>query len=329
MAIDATNNAKPQYGEDWVSSLVAIDPSTGAVKAMVSGQDYDVEPDQHRHLARRSPDRLHVQGDHARRRAHERLLAERHGRWHRAHARCRASSPGCRPSNIRTTRPTAPRTATTRWTTSPPHSINCAFVRLATSVGYDKVIATAHTMGITKDNIDVPILSETLGTYGQNTADHGGGDGDDRQPRRAPHAAHRGEGRRRRRQDRHRRDQQPRRAGAHDRRRRLRGESADPRRHRRHRWQRRGGRPGDLRQDRHHRRPSDAWFIGANPGGAGLQLATAVWFGNCTGRIAGAGFGGDSAAPVFADFMSKALAGQTAAAMPDPGPVCARPGGSR
>ena len=35
MANDATNNAKPQYGPDWVSSLVAIDPGTGAVKAMV------------------------------------------------------------------------------------------------------------------------------------------------------------------------------------------------------------------------------------------------------------------------------------------------------
>ena len=35
---------------------------------------------------------------------------------------------------------------------------------------------------------------------------------------------------------------------------------------------------------------ADVWFIGATP-----QLATAVWFGNRTGkRIAGAGFGGDS-----------------------------------
>ena len=34
------------------------------------------------------------------------------------------------------------------------HSINCAFVRLATSVGYDKVIATAHAMGIAKDNLE-------------------------------------------------------------------------------------------------------------------------------------------------------------------------------
>src|SRR5690349_11283954 len=37
-AVDATTNAKPQMGDDWVSSLVSMDPSSGAVKAMVSGQ---------------------------------------------------------------------------------------------------------------------------------------------------------------------------------------------------------------------------------------------------------------------------------------------------
>ena len=73
---------------------------------------------------------------------------------------------------------------------------------------------------------------------------------------------------------------------------------------------------------------TDAWFIGANAPGAGMQLATAVWFGNYTGNVGGAGFGGDSAAPVFQSFMSQALQGQGAGAMPDPGPVCARPGGS-
>ena len=39
LALDATTNHKP-FGGDFVSSLVSIDPSTGAVKAMVSGQDY-------------------------------------------------------------------------------------------------------------------------------------------------------------------------------------------------------------------------------------------------------------------------------------------------
>jgi penicillin-binding protein 1A len=66
---------------------------------------------------------------------------------------------------------------------------------------------------------------------------------------------------------------------------------------------------------------SDAWFIGATP-----QLATAVWFGNWRAVVGGAGFGGDSAAPVFQAFMSQALAGQPAIPLPDPGPVCARAG---
>jgi membrane peptidoglycan carboxypeptidase len=71
---------------------------------------------------------------------------------------------------------------------------------------------------------------------------------------------------------------------------------------------------------------TDAWFIGANPGGNGLQLATAVWFGNRTAAKEGAGFGGDSAAPIFQAFMSAALDGQPDAALPAPGPVCGRTG---
>ena len=39
-AEDATNNAKPPLGADWISSLVSIDPATGAVKAMVGGPDF-------------------------------------------------------------------------------------------------------------------------------------------------------------------------------------------------------------------------------------------------------------------------------------------------
>jgi len=66
---------------------------------------------------------------------------------------------------------------------------------------------------------------------------------------------------------------------------------------------------------------TDAWFIGATP-----QLATAVWFGNTTGGVQGAGFGGDSAAPIFKAFMDPALASQPDVPLPDPGPVCARVG---
>jgi penicillin-binding protein 1A len=66
---------------------------------------------------------------------------------------------------------------------------------------------------------------------------------------------------------------------------------------------------------------SDAWFIGATP-----QLATAVWFGNTTAVVSGAGFGGNSSAPTFKLFMDAALAGQPDLGLPPPGPVCSRPG---
>jgi penicillin-binding protein 1A len=71
---------------------------------------------------------------------------------------------------------------------------------------------------------------------------------------------------------------------------------------------------------------TDAWFIGANPGGDGMQLATAVWFGNRLAASAGAGFGGDSSAPIFQAFMNAALDGSPEAPLPDPGPVCNRAG---
>ena len=53
-----------------------------------------------------------------------------------------------------------------------------------------------------------------------------------------------------------------------------------------------------------------------------------MWFGNRFGYVPGAGFGGDSAAPIFSAFMSQALAGKPNIPLPDPGPVCARPGAS-
>ncbi|MET0420800.1 MAG: penicillin-binding transpeptidase domain-containing protein, partial [Acidimicrobiia bacterium] len=66
---------------------------------------------------------------------------------------------------------------------------------------------------------------------------------------------------------------------------------------------------------------TDAWFIGAVP-----QLATSVWFGYRASAVGGAGYGGDSSAPIFSAFMSQALEGQVNIPLPNPGPVCARPG---
>jgi membrane peptidoglycan carboxypeptidase len=67
---------------------------------------------------------------------------------------------------------------------------------------------------------------------------------------------------------------------------------------------------------------ADANFLEFTP-----QLADFVWHGNPAGRIPGAGFGGQAAAAASRDFMNAALEGQPALPLPDPGPSCARPGG--
>jgi penicillin-binding protein 1A len=199
-------------------------------------------------------------------------------------------------------------------------SVNCAFVRLATSVGYDKVIAMAHALGVKKDNL-LDILNLTLGTREQNTETMAsvlatiasGGtyrapyviqkvvapDGkvvfDENAPGTpaiSPEVA----------------------ACEQNMLRRVvtggTGTAANVAGHEVF------GKTGTTDQR------ADAWFIGATP-----QLATAVWFGNYKNNAGGAGFGGVSAAPVFHAFMSQALAGKPSIPLPDPGPVCARAGG--
>jgi penicillin-binding protein 1A len=68
---------------------------------------------------------------------------------------------------------------------------------------------------------------------------------------------------------------------------------------------------------------ADANFLGFTP-----QLAAFVWHGNPAGRVPGAGYGGQAAAAAFRDFMNAALEGQPALPLPDPGPSCSRPGAS-
>ena len=70
-----------------------------------------------------------------------------------------ASIPGTR----RALNSTSPAAAALDLWAATSGSVNCAFVRLSTSVGHDKVIAMAHDMGITKDNL-LDILNLTLGT---------------------------------------------------------------------------------------------------------------------------------------------------------------------
>jgi penicillin-binding protein 1A len=71
----------------------------------------------------------------------------------------------------------------------------------------------------------------------------------------------------------------------------------------------------------------DAWFVGGTP-----QLATAVWMGATTGRVPmhNVGgievFGGTYPARIWQAFMSSQLAGQPAPGFPAGGLVCDRPG---
>jgi penicillin-binding protein 1A len=202
-------------------------------------------------------------------------------------------------------------------------SVNCAFVRLATSVGEDKVIAMAHKMGITKSNLQ-PYLGLTLGIFEQNTqamasvmatiAANGvyhkpyvvqkviGPDGSVVFDETSPGIA----------------VMHPDVAACEQN--MLRHVVVGPEPHTGGNANVAGhsvfGKTGTTDER------ADAWFIGATP-----QLATAVWFGNWRGRVRGAGFGGDSAAPVFRDFMTRALAGQPEVPLQPAGPVCARSGG--
>ncbi len=310
MAVDSTTNAKPQNGPDWASSLVAIDPNTGAVKAMVSGQDF---AESQANIAT-SPDGRQTGSTFK-----VITLATALANGYSPNDSIDGSSPCSVPGFGGEAVNDEPGGGYQDLWSSTSGSVNCAFVRLATSVGEDKVIATAHKMGVAKQNLQA-FLGLTLGIFEQNTetmADvmatiASGG------IHHTPYVVQKVVG--------------PDGKVLYDQgtageqvldadvaaceQNMLRGvvtggtgTAANISGHTIF------GKTGTT-DDR-----ADAWFIGATP-----QLATAVWYGNWRGRVGGAGFGGDSAAPVFADFMAKALEGQPDLGLPDPGPVCARSG---
>ena len=159
MADDATRNALPSSpsGPDWGSSLVAIDPSTGAVKAMSQTADFaDSQYNIGTHPVGRQPGSTWkvitlatalangyspndtstgndaVQRAEVLRQRHHHQLGRRRGRVQRLSGR------------------------------RPPDSVNCAFVRLSTSVGQDKVMEMAHKMGITQQRL-FPHLTLSIG----------------------------------------------------------------------------------------------------------------------------------------------------------------------
>ncbi len=311
MAIDATTNAKP-FGGDFASSLVSIDPGTGAVRAMVSGQEFaenqtNIATSQY---GRQTGSTFKVITLAA-------ALANGYSPADTVDGSSPCSVPGFEGSTVND----EPGSGTYDLWGATSGSVNYAFVRLATSVGEDRVIDMAHRMGIAKQNLQ-PYLTLTLGVFEQNTetmasvmatiANNGvhhppyvvqkvvGPDGtvvfDQNDPGSVAFS--------------------PDVAACEQN--MLRGVVT-------------GGTGGNAAVDGHTvygktgttDARNDAWFIGATP-----QLATAVWFGNWKTTQSGtsAGFGGDSAAPVFRAFMSQALADQPDIPLPDAGPVCARAG---
>lgn len=317
----ATNEAKPQKGADWISSLVSIDPATGAVKAMVGGPDfagsqYNIAT----HPVGRQPGSTWKVI----------TLAAALQNGYSPNDTVDGSGPCSvkRFGNVSTNNSEPSEGGMMDLYESTAASVNCAFVRLSTSVGQDKLIALAHKMGIqqTRPTQNDQFLTLSIGTVeatpmematvmatianggvhhkpyvvakvvapdGKVLIDNTNDPGDEVLSRDVADCE------------------------ANVMRRVVTGGT--------------GGNANVAGQEIFGKtgttdNRADAWFIGANPAGGGQQLATAVWFGNRTGQIAGAGFGGDSAAPVFRAFMQQALAGQPDVALPDPGPVCARSG---
>src|SRR4051794_3786578 len=311
MAEQATTAAKPQMGADWASSLVSIDPGTGAVKAMVSGQDF---AENQTNIATSSSGRQTGSTFKVI------TLATALSNDYSPNDSVDGSSPCSVPGYDGQAVNDEPGGGYENLWSATAGSVNCAFVRLATSVGEDKVIAMAHKMGIAKQNLQ-PYLGLTLGIFEQNTQTMAsvmatvasGG------VHHAPFVVQKVVG-----ADGTVLFDQGNTAGdqaltpdvAACEQNVLRGVVTD-------------GTGTKANVDGHTifgktgttDQRADAWFIGATP-----QLATAVWFGNWQSNLGGAGFGGDSAAPVFAAFMRQALTGLPDIPLPDPGPVCARAG---
>ncbi len=67
---------------------------------------------------------------------------------------------------------------------------------------------------------------------------------------------------------------------------------------------------------------SDAWFVGAVP-----QMVAAVWYGAPQGDIPGAGFGGQTPAAIWREFMQAYTADKPVMPWPEPSLNCIAPGG--
>jgi membrane peptidoglycan carboxypeptidase len=321
LADDATRNALPRSpsGPDWVSSLVTIDPATGAVKAI--GQTDDFADSQYNigtHVVGRQPGSTWKVI----------TLATALANGYSPNDTIEGQDPCSVPKffgNASTINAGDGEGGFNSLWAQTAGSVNCAFVRLSTSVGQDKVMEMAHKMGITQQTLfphltlsigdieatplEMATLIATIANGGVHQTPYfvsdikgpdgislsgfpenraGGGDRVlDQDVAECEQLVLRGV---------------------------ITGGTGT-------KAALQGHEPFGKTGTTDHR--SDGWFIGATP-----QLATAVWFGNRTTNQLSAGFGGDVAAPIWRDFMQNALDGQGDIPLPDKGSnaVCNRPG---
>jgi penicillin-binding protein 1A len=320
LAQRATTEALPSSpaGPDWVSSLVAIDPATGAVKAMVGGPDFnESQYNIATHEVGRQPGstwKIITLG-----------AALQNG--YSPNDTVNGSAPCSVPSKFgaaQTTNSEGAGGGGERIWEATSGSVNCAFVRLSTSVGQDKVMQMAHDMGITQQRL-FPHLTLSIGDIEATPLEMAtviatiANDGMHHQPYFVSKVvAPNGEVL----IDNVNRPVPPNQALAPDvaqcEQIVMRGVIT-------------GGTGSGLDIAGHEPfgktgttdGQGDAWFVGATP-----QLATAVWFGNRTTNALPAGFGGAKAGPIWRAFMTDALEGQPNIPLPDraANAVCNRPG---
>jgi len=310
----AVAEAAPADRPDFVAALVAIDPATGAVRAMTAGRDFSRSQ---YNLATSTP------GRQAGSTWKVITLAAALAAGFSPQDPVDGSSPCTFPFGLGETRNFESGGGGMTLRAATVGSVNCAFARTQLAVGTQVVIDLAHRMGVRQQTLQ-PILTLTLGAIETTplematvaaTLANGG-------VRHWPNFV----------QQIVDRNGQVLYDAAQDAGERVltadvvacesailqevvqRGTGSNARL---------AGRPAAGKTGTTDGR-SDANFLGYTPG-----LAAFVWYGNPSARVEGAGFGGDVPARVFKAFMDAALAGTPVVGFPDPGPVCARPPGNR
>ena len=311
LAQDAMNEILPEK-PDFTGALVAMEPSTGEVKAMVAGPGFEASQ---YNIATSYP------GRQAGSTWKVITLAAALESGFSPKDTVSGSSP-CTFGALGRTQNAEGGGGRMSLRSATAHSVNCAFARTELAVGFPKVIDTAHALGITQQTLK-PVLTLTLGAVEStplematvtSTIANGGihrpplfvskivtptGDvlfdaGKDVKGDRAISAETaacetdllRGVI-----------------TGGTGTAARLAGDRPV------------AGKTGTTDNK------ADANFLGFTP-----QLVTFIWHGNALAQVPGAGFGGQIPARIFKRFMDTALFGQPVVGFPAPGRTCDRPG---